>query len=167
METFILWVGFAGAWLLFAGPIYQAALELGEEGMERDRLEKMGESAVPPPPVSNWWWLIPPVKFLLERRRSAQFKRAFIATLSREDLEVLTTFMNKAFAWLLVAIGGLCIAMKETYELAHHSEWPTAVFWILVAGMAAANIVHTTLRLRHEELPLDYGSERGAARQHS
>ena len=118
----------------------------------------MGASVPQPAPISNWWWLVPPVKFLLERRRSTAFKHAFIASLSREDLEVLTTYINKTFAWLLVAVGGVCIATKETYELAHHEEWPAAVFWILVVVMAGASIVHTALRQRHRELPSDYGA---------
>jgi hypothetical protein len=38
MHTVILWSGFLGAWLLVAGPIYQAVLELEAEGMETDRI---------------------------------------------------------------------------------------------------------------------------------
>jgi hypothetical protein len=39
VETLIAWCGFLGAWLLFAGPIFQAALELQEESREADRIE--------------------------------------------------------------------------------------------------------------------------------
>ena len=36
MHELILWSGFFGAWLLVAGPLYQAALELSEEDISRD-----------------------------------------------------------------------------------------------------------------------------------
>ena len=34
VDVFIAWSGFLSAWLLVAGPIYQAAIELEEEDVE-------------------------------------------------------------------------------------------------------------------------------------
>ncbi|MGH7241467.1 MAG: hypothetical protein ACREGB_04175, partial [Candidatus Saccharimonadales bacterium] len=61
METFVLWLGFIGAWLLFAGPIYQAALELQDEDIEMDRIRAAGRKVEKPADVSVWWWLLPPI----------------------------------------------------------------------------------------------------------
>ena len=54
MEALIAWCGFAGAWLLFGGPVYQAALELQEQDIERDRLAELGDQAQGPPPLPRW-----------------------------------------------------------------------------------------------------------------
>jgi hypothetical protein len=35
MNQVIAWAGFLGAWLLVAGPLYQGALELREEDVDR------------------------------------------------------------------------------------------------------------------------------------
>lgn len=147
METLILWLGFLGSWLLFAGPIYQAALELQEQDIESDRIRATGAMLEQPAKVSPWWWLIPPVKLILERRRSNKYKRIYIDALLPEDAEALISFLNKATAWLLVAIGGLCIAIKETYELAEGSHWDHWVFWLLVFVLPLLSILHTISRI--------------------
>ena len=147
METFILWAGFAGAWLLFAGPIYQAALELKEEDIEIDRIKAAGASIPKPKTVSVWWWLLPPMKMLLEQRRSRKYRRVYIESLLPEDIESLISFMNKATAWLLVATGGLCIALKETYELSEHAHWNDYIFWPLVIILVLLSVLHVIARL--------------------
>jgi len=55
----VAWAGFAGAWLLVAGPIYQAAIELEAEEIERDAIRDAAQAVPGPPPNSRWWWLIP------------------------------------------------------------------------------------------------------------
>ncbi len=161
MELFIRWVAFAGAWLLFAGPIYQAALELGEEGLEREHLQSLVDAVPQPPPISAWWWLVPPVKILRQRARSRQFRAAFAAALSPGQRESLMTYLSKSLAWMMVAVGGLCIATKETWELAHHDHWPDAVFWAVVVAMAVASIVHTAARIRRTEAAVRPPGTRG------
>jgi hypothetical protein len=148
MEGFILWCGFVGAWLLFAGPIYQAALELQEQDLEMDRIRAAGAKVQPPPEISNWWWLLPPVKWWLEHRRSDMYRRQYIQALSSDDVKSLMNFMNKATGWLFVAIGGFCIAMKESYELAEHNEWSHPVFGVLVVVMGLLSILHLLMRVR-------------------
>ena len=47
MHGAILWCGFVGAWLLVAGPVYQAALELDAEEVARDALENAANQLPP------------------------------------------------------------------------------------------------------------------------
>lgn len=147
METLILWLGFFGAWLLFAGPIYQAALELHEQDIETDRIRATGKNVISPKKVSAWWWLFPPAKVVLERRRSRAYRRAYIEALIPEDVEALTSFFNKARAWFFVAAGGFFIAMKETYELVEARHWTDRTFWIIILIAAFISIINTTSRL--------------------
>jgi hypothetical protein len=39
MDQVIAWAGFLGAWLLVAGPLYQGALELSAEEVDREGME--------------------------------------------------------------------------------------------------------------------------------
>ena len=151
MEELIAWCGFAGAWLLFGGPVYQALLELTEQDIERDRLAEVGQQVQGPPPVSRWWWLLPPVWYALERRRRRQWREAVVAALAHEEVEALVNYFDKATGWLLVGLGGFLLATKETWELIEHYEWPTYVFWILVVAMvalASLNAARRTARTR-------------------
>jgi hypothetical protein len=136
VDGVIAWSGFLGAWLLVAGPVYQAYLELKEQEFERERFTAAGTGVPEPPRVSGWWWLLPPVKYLLERRRSAKWRDAMLAALPHDELENLVNFLNKARGWLYVGLGGFLIATKETWELHEHYEWPQYAFWLLMLGMA-------------------------------
>jgi len=147
MESAILWFGFIGAWLLFAGPIYQAALELMDQDIEIDRIKSARDTVIAPPKVSALWWFIPPIKLYLEHRRSSQYKRRHLETLSPEDLEALIAFTNKATGWFMVAAGGLCIAIKETYELCHAHDYSSKAIWIIVAVMSFMSVLYTVVRI--------------------
>jgi hypothetical protein len=147
VEALIAWCGFAGAWLLFGGPVYQAVLELHEQDIERDRIAEAGERIDPPRPVSRWWWLLPPVWYVLERRRRQQYRDAVLAALARPVVEALVNYIDKATAWLFVGLGGFLIAVKETWELAEHYEWPLYVFWALVVAMVAVASANAALRM--------------------
>jgi hypothetical protein len=111
MHELIAWCGFLGAWLLFAGPIYQASLELRELEVQREDIEAATEGISQPPPVSAWWWLVPPVKYVFERRRNRAFRRDVMQALPPRELEGLITYLNKATGWLMVGAGGLLIAV--------------------------------------------------------
>jgi hypothetical protein len=37
---------------------------------------------------------------------------------------------------MLVGLGAWLIALKETYELGEHYEWPLFVYWALVVAMS-------------------------------
>lgn len=151
MELFVTWCGFIGAWLLFAGPIYQAAIELREEDIEDERIRAAAKLITPPADISAWWWLLPPIKIVLERRRSKAYRRAFLTVLSAEDIEALVTFLNKATGWLFVAGGGLLIATKETYELVQAEHWSLVVFWITIVVLAIISLANTAYRIARSE----------------
>ena len=146
MEHFIAWCGFVGGWLLVAGPVSQAAQELGELELERDRIAEAGAKVPKPEPVSSWWWLAPPVKMWLEHKHGDTYRDAYIAAQLPEDVEALMGFFAKAQGWLLVGAGGTLIATKETWELCEIYEWSTAVFWVLTVVMLSAALLFTALR---------------------
>ena len=133
---------------MFAGPILQAALELNEQEIERDRIHLVRQKIAIPRHVSNWWWLLPPVKIILEQARDRRYKREFASLLSPEDLESLVTFMNKARGWLFVAGGALLIATKETYELAEHLGWQDWVFIETIFLLTTISLLNTMLILK-------------------
>src|SRR4051812_35647846 len=130
MHGVILWCGFFGAWLLVAGPIYQAAIELDAEEVARDAMERATERLPPTPRPSPWWWLLPPVGYWKNRRRSRQQRDQVMSVLTVDELEGLLRFINKATGWLYVALGALLIAVKETWELVEYNKWPTWLFWV-------------------------------------
>jgi len=84
MHILILWLGFAGAWLLVAGPLYQAALELQEQEIEHERIHELQKSIPQPQPVSLYWWLLPPIKLYLEQLRSRRYRTLFIVLLPKK-----------------------------------------------------------------------------------
>jgi hypothetical protein len=150
VHELILWCGFFGAWLLVASPVYQAVLELQAENIESDRLRNL-RTVVPEPAGTSPWWLLPPVYYVLERRRMTRHRQAIMDSLTDEDYESLTNYMNKATGWLFVGVGGLLIAAKETYELVHGLEWSLVIFWLLVLVMISASIGNAVARQSHTE----------------
>jgi hypothetical protein len=139
MHTFILWVGCVGAWALVAGPVFQAAVELSEQELDRAKLAAIRDDVGPPPDVSRWWWLIPPVKYVLERRAGKRYRDEVFAALPAEDRADYVDYMNKATGWLLVAFGGLCIAAKETWELLEHYHLHVWVWVLVMIGLFVAS----------------------------
>jgi hypothetical protein len=158
VESLIAWCGFAGAWLLFGGPVYQAALELQEQDIERDRMAELGDQVEGAPSVSRWWWLLPPVWYALERRRRKQWRSAVLAAMAPSEVEALVNYIDKATAWLFVGLGGFLIATKETWELVEHYEWPAYVFWILAAAMLIVASANAALRLARTRSVLTPGA---------
>ena len=146
MEELILWAGFIGGWLLFAGPIYQASVELGEQQIERDAIGAKFRTVEQTRRSSPWWWLLPPVGYVLQRRQSDEHhKRAFEA-LSPQHREQFVRYSQKATGWAYVAGGALFIATKETWELFEHHEWPWWLFCTVVVVMAALAGLNTAVR---------------------
>jgi hypothetical protein len=147
MEQFIAWCSFLGGWLLFAGPILQAALELREQESFREQFEAAHALVEREPPVSAWWWLVPPVYYWLNHRRSARMNDAMVKLLSPEQMSGLVDYVNKAAGWLFVGGGGLLIAVKETWLLSEHDGWSLAVYWPLVVVMIAASVGNAAGRM--------------------
>jgi hypothetical protein len=162
----ILWAGFLGAWLLVAGPVYQASLELRDEQFERDRFAALAATVPAPPPVSPWWWLLPPVRLMLAHRRTEQHQRAMVVELEDADWAALNSYLNKATGWMLVAAGGFLIATKETYELIAGNEWSEQLIWALVPGMVVIALGYTAARsardARSDQLRRDARAEKAA-----
>jgi hypothetical protein len=148
MEYVIAICGFIGGWLLVAGPVWQAAIELQEEEIDQEAIEAVKSTIEVPPPIALWWWLLPPVAYILQTRRRDQYQKRFNAALAPEQLKQTTSFFNKANGWVIVAIGGFLIAVKETWELVGDFHWPQWVFWILFVVMpllAVASAVRKTI----------------------
>jgi hypothetical protein len=165
MDELIAWAGFAGAWLLVAGPLLQGALELREEDVDREGIAAAQAGIPKPKPPSRWWWLLPPVMYFLTRHRETVYQEAAFAILSPELRGQLVGFRNKATGWFTVAGGALLIAAKETWELTEHQHWPIWLFWALMVLMAIASIVNTAVRMIRSERETHPGGvrRRGAA----
>jgi len=151
MHDLILWAGFLGAWLLVAGPIWQAVVELRNEDFERERFTAVMDHVPPPEPVSLWWWLFPPLRFFAYRRSQERWQDQIKAAMPDEDVEALNSFMAKVRGWLLVGAGGLLIATKETYELVEGHEWPIGIFWVLIVVMVMAAASQAALQSARDD----------------
>lgn len=139
---------FLGAWLLVAGPVYQAAVELGDEEFEREEFDRVQSSIIPPRRVSAWWWLLPPVAYLLQRGRGRAYRRQLLERMPRAQLEQFLSFTDKATGWLLVGAGAFLIALRETWELRDEADWPAWTFWLLLVVAVAASLGYTVVRQR-------------------
>ncbi len=151
MVTLFIWFGYIGAWLLVAGPIWQAAVELRDEGFDEDEqgmdFRNGAETVSAPERDSGWWWLIPPVAYLKAMRRRRAWRDAVFAAMPKATMAKLIGFQNKATGWLIVAAGALLIGLKETAELVEHLEWP---FWLVVPAAlvpAFLSVWHTAGRM--------------------
>jgi hypothetical protein len=159
VDSLIAWSGFLGAWLLVAGPIYQAVIELEAEACVRVAVAAGSALVEPPPRTSAWWWLLPPVGWILHRRRARTYQQAVMDAMPRKQLEQFVRFSNKATGWLFVALGAFFIAVKETWELTEHNEWPLIIFWLLLVVLLAICTLNTAVRIRRTHQLL--GAEEG------
>jgi hypothetical protein len=137
MHEAAYWLGFFGAWLLFAGPAYQSALELQEEEAARTRMQQLMEGMEEPPKVSVWWWLLPPVAIVLRWRRRVEVSNAMQDAMSDEDWTVVGHYISVARGWALVSAGAWCIFLKEAWELGEHRGWSRLGYWIVVMLLTA------------------------------
>ena len=147
MDQVIAWAGFLGAWLLVAGPLYQGAIELGEEDVDRDAIEASKAKVARPDLPSPWWWLIPPVMYVLWRHRSRAYRQAVLAQLNSSQREQFTSFINKANGWFTVAAGASLLAAEQSWHLSEGYRWPVWLFWVLIAVMLGAAVLNTALRM--------------------
>jgi len=138
MDALLHWAGFFGAWLLVAGPLFQASIELREEAFDRDEFAATMATVPPAARTSAWWWLLPPVAYVLRRRRSKAMRDAVLAAMSPAQRSQFVGFQNKAHGWFAVAGGAFLIALKETGELVELYELPTWVFWVAIVVVSIA-----------------------------
>jgi hypothetical protein len=150
MNQVIAWVGFLGAWLLVAGPLYQGALELREEDVDREAIQVSKAQVLRPDPPSPWWWLLPPVIYVIRRHRRHAYRQAVLAQLSQAQREQFTSFINKATGWFTVATGAALLAAGQTWQVTERHHWPTWLFWLVVVVMLGASVLNTALRMIHD-----------------
>ena len=147
MSSVIAWSAFAGAWLLVAGPVYQAALELTAEEVERDAIDA-AKNRVEVPRTSAWWWLLPPVGYVLSRRRHRAYRVSVMTSLTRKQLEQLVRFADKANGWIFIALGAFLVAIADTWQIRELYHWPLWVYILLVAVMMFASAFNTAIRMK-------------------
>lgn len=121
----IAWSGFVGAWLLVAGPFFQAVIELSEEQFTRSEFQTITATTPAPAPISPWWWLLPPVGYLKQWRRRRDHRDAIMRQFTPVQREVMVRFTDKATGWLFVASGAFFIAVKETWNSTRSTTGPS------------------------------------------
>ncbi len=151
MNQVIAWAGFLGAWLLVAGPLYQGALELREEDVDREGMEASIARIPRPEPPSPWWWLLPPVMYLIRRRRNNAYREAALAELTPAQREQRASFINKATGWFTVAIGAALLAAEQTWQVIERQHWSGWLFWLFIVVMLIASVLNTALRMARDE----------------
>jgi len=132
MDILAIWAGTVGAWLLFAGPLFQGSLELWE-------VARTGPAWPDRKRIDKALWLVPPVMYLVQR---ARFRRA-----GSSAAAVSTAFASRATGWFAVAAGGLLVAVKETWELAETYELPALAYWAIVVLVSLASQANVTIRM--------------------
>ena len=161
MNQVIAWAGFLGAWLLVAGPLYQGALELREEDIDREEIKATTSRVPRQEPPSPWWWLLPPVMYLIRRQRGHAYRQAVLAELTEAQRDQFTSFINKATGWFTVAIGAALLAAEQTWQLIERHHWPGWLFCPLIIGMLGASVLNTALRMIHDGRPTGSGARPG------
>lgn len=132
---FILIIEMIGDWLLFAGPLLQAAIELREEADGWDDVHKHLREAVKsddwPKRVSFLWWLLPPVKIHLERKRSDKAQSIISRELSEDELKMFRVFGLKARAWVIVSGGAWLMALATSYQVLSQDFGFSLISWLI------------------------------------
>ena len=148
VHTLVEWSGFLGAWLLVAGPLFQAAVELDEQGDQRRGLTRVSDVVDRPPRLSPWWWLLPPVAYVKQRRRQAAYRARVMDELTADELEDFVDLSSTATGWAMVAGGAFFIAVKETWELLELYEAPAWLLPVVLLAMLALSAANTVVRIR-------------------
>jgi hypothetical protein len=111
----------------------------------RGGIEAVVAELTPPSQPSAWWWLLPPVMFALQHRRTVDYRKQALGRMTDQQRAQYNGFMRKATGWFVVATGATLLAVKETWELAEHLEWPLWVFLVVVAAMVLLSLTVTSL----------------------
>ncbi|MGI3785300.1 MAG: hypothetical protein ACRYG2_31485 [Janthinobacterium lividum] len=148
MHELIAWSGFLGAWLLVAGPLFQAAVELDAGEHQRDWLTEAAKRVDPQPRLSPWWWVLPPVAYVLARRRQRDYHERVLDALTPAEVETFVEYSNVSTGWAMVAAGAFFIAVKETYEVVELYAWPLWLLVVLLVVMLAGCAANTVVRVR-------------------
>ncbi len=138
----MVWFGFFGAWLLVAGPLFQGVLELREQEIDREGIQAATAGVKPGPRPSRWWWLVPPLMIGKLRRRDEAFWQEALAALPADQVAQIMGIRPKMYGWFIVSLGAAFLAMKETWELAQHYDWPVWVFLGVVVLLGLLAVLH-------------------------
>ena len=139
--------GFVGGWLLVAGPVWQAAIELQEQEIDQEAIEAAKHASDVVPKISPWWWLLPPVAYVKEFRRGRANRQAFSDALAPEARKQTMAFLNKANGWVVVALGAFLFAIKETYELVTLIHFPIWTFWVAIVVLPIIAVANAVVRV--------------------
>lgn len=148
MTLFIAICGFLGSWLLVAGPVWQAAIELQEEEIDREAIEKARSSTRTTSTVSPWWWLLPPVAIAKQRRIALADRKAFNEALPPEQFKQAVSFLNKANGWMVVALGAYLLAVAETWNLTQLIRFPAWAFWVAIFVLPIIAVANAAVRMK-------------------
>lgn len=118
---------FAGAWLIVAGPLFQAGLELSEAS----RTARGGERRT----FSLWWWLFPPLMYLVSVRSM------------KHDSVVARAYRRRATGWFAVAGGGALLAFDPTHKVASLVGFGNIGFFVLYVVLFMACCFYTAVRM--------------------
>jgi hypothetical protein len=154
MATIILWIYAAGCWLIFAGSIYQAALDIKEQDIEFDRIRQVGRDIHKERNVSAWWWLFPPIKISKESKNHKEYERRYLKALSSEDTESMVNLRSKTTAWLYVGVGALLVSIEATWSVTEHYKlkiWLFVITCIAVAYICIVNMITSIRRAEHNK----------------
>jgi hypothetical protein len=151
MEILFQFFTFFGSWLLFAGAIFQSALELREQDIERDRIHEIKKEISIPRNVSSWWWLLPPVKLILERVQTHKWRKEYFKILIPEDREALVNFTQKAKGWLFVAGGGILLALETTWRFTQLLDWDWWLRLITIVALIYISLFYTITQMKFAE----------------
>jgi hypothetical protein len=166
MELIPLWAGVIGTWLLFAGPLYQAALELGEEaeavkdvagghdfsGGRSGAKSRDGQRARNRQNRhSAWWWLFPPAKMYFAWREQQRARADAIGSLTPQQSQAMAGFMSKATGWMLVAAGGWAMLLKETTEFIEYYEGQLGAVIVAMVVLTGLAIIALILNVKRVE----------------
>lgn len=158
--------GCVGSWVLVTAAIFQAALELGEQAVNRGALARAKDVVARPAPVVPLWWLLPPIAVAIQQRRSSAYRESVLGVLDESEAGEWVRFSQKASGWFIVAIGGVLIALKETGEVATAVGRPW-IYWPIVVGCLVLSTLYTVLRQQLSRRYLESIRERRSARSTS
>lgn len=148
METFFDFLTLIGCWLLFAGAIFQAALELKDQDIKRDRIMTARRQVSVSRHVSQWWWFLPPIKLVLEKRQTRKWRREHFKLLARADRNALLDFTHRAKGWLIVSGGAFLAAVVATRTFGIHLQWNGGVIFMLALFLTCLSLLNTILHMR-------------------
>ena len=154
VDVITAWCGFVGAWLLVAGAIYQAALDLSEVKMDSAAIRAVANTIPPATRVSPWWWLLPPVAYVKTMNRQRSWRLQIMATLTPEKRAEFLTYSNAALGWFVVGAGAALIGFQEAADVAEIMEWSSAATLPLVVAAAALGLGFTVRRMHISHLAL-------------